>query len=188
MTGRRARIAVSVLVLALAGCGGPGNEESAPSPTASSRSGAPVPAQARSAESTYASPCTTLFSTAELAALDVVGEGRGRTYSTISECAWTTTADDRLRVGVDVTRDLLVDSYGGPRPAVFVPVEIENAPAVRQRLSGTTNTCNVTVSLAAAQSLEVDWTGAGPPSQTEDPCAKAEEAIALVVRKLPPQG
>lgn len=135
----------------------------------------------------YPSPCRTLFSRDELIALDIVDAGRERTYSNVRECVWTTGSDDRLRVGVDITRDLLVDSYRPPRPAIFVPVEIEGVPAVRQRLSATINTCNVTVSLAAAQSLEVDWTGAQSSSADEDPCAKAEEAVALVVRKLPPQ-
>jgi hypothetical protein len=186
MTGRRSPALLALLTLVLVGCGGTAREPIAPSPVGLSQSEAPAVFQPRSVDSVYPSPCTTLLSGRELAALDIDQRGRSRSYFTISECAWTTRSDDRLRVGVDITRNLLVDSYRALRPALFVPVEIEGAPAVRQRLSLGTNTCNVTVALAANQSLEVDWTGHRPPSAVEDPCAKAEEAIALVVRKLPP--
>lgn len=187
MTGRRSPVLLALLFLVLSGCGSGVEQPVVPSSAGPSPSEAPAVGQPRSAEAVYRSPCTSLLSSIERASLGIDEEGRSRNYFTVSECVWRTRTDDRLRVGVDVTRNLLVHSYRASRPVVFVPVEIEGAPAVLQRLSLATNTCNVTVALAAEQSLEVDWTGASPPSSTSDPCARAEEAIAVVVRKLPPQ-
>lgn len=141
----------------------------------------------RQVEGVYVSPCTSLLTSSELRGLGVSDEGRSRSYATVSECIWTNRNDDRLRIGVDKSRNLLVDTYRAPRPVIFVPIEIEGAPAVRQRVSTDTNTCNITAGLGPAESLEVDWTGSRPPQSGEDPCARAEEAVALVVRKLPPQ-
>ncbi len=105
----------------------------------------------------------------------------------VDECAWVSGSDDRLRIGVVTTRDLLADTYRSAHTPIFEPTVIEGYPAVRQQTSQRYNTCDVTAGLGDHQALETDWTGAAPASPAVDPCARAEEAIALVIRKLPPQ-
>ena len=100
---------------------------------------------------------------------------------------WTSDSDDRLRIGVVTTRDFLADTYRSARTPIFEPTVIGGYPAVRQRTSLRYNTCNVTTGLGHRQALETDWTGSGPVSPSVDPCGPAEEAIALVIKKLPPQ-
>jgi hypothetical protein len=118
--------------------------------------------------------------------MNITEVGRARSSFGAVACSWTSDSDDRLTVSVDPQRDLLVDSYRTRTP-IFVPVDVVGFPAVRQRTSDKVNTCTVTAGVGPEQALEADWTGHRPPSPAEDPCASAEEAIALVVRKLPPQ-
>ena len=132
-------------------------------------------------------PCERLLTTVELRTVGISTPGRSRTYFGVSECSWVSAADDRLRIGVVTTRDLLADTYRSARTPIFVPTQIEGYPAVRQRTSPRYNTCDVTVGLGGTQALETDWTGAGSVSPAVDPCQRAEDAIALVIRKLPPQ-
>lgn len=83
-------------------------------------------------------------------------------------------------------RDLLTDTYRTKLMRIFVPTTVEGMPAVRQRMALDDNTCTVTTGLGPKQALETEWSGP-MAGQTSDPCARAEEAIALVIRKLPPQ-
>jgi hypothetical protein len=89
-------------------------------------------------------------------------------------------------MSVDADRDLLADTYRTKLMPIFVPTTVEGLPAVRQRMALDDNTCTVTTGLGPVQALETEWSGP-MAEQTSDPCAHAEEAIALVIRKLPPQ-
>jgi hypothetical protein len=127
------------------------------------------------------------MTTADLRTLGITAPGRARTYLGVSECSWVSSADDRLRIGIVTTRDLLADTYRSAHTPIFQPTTVEGYPAIRQRTSLGYNTCDVTTGLGGEQALETDWTGSAPASSSVDPCAHAEEAIALVIRKLPPQ-
>ncbi|HEY2222126.1 DUF3558 family protein [Actinomycetospora sp.] len=89
-------------------------------------------------------------------------------------------------MSVDTDRDLLADTYRTRASRIFAPVTIAGYPAVRQRMAEDDNTCTVTTGLGPHQALETEWSGL-MIRQTSDPCQRAEEAIALVIRKLPPQ-
>lgn len=178
-----------VAVLLVAGCAGvtPAPEDRAgPSTTASSRFGAPEVTTPVDVSGLVVAPCDTLLTASELAAMDIRTDGRPRSYLGATACSWTSDLDDRLSISVDAQRDLLVDSYRTRTP-IFEPTTVAGFPAVRQRTSRNANTCTVTAGVGPQQALEADWTGHRPPSADEDPCARAEEAIALVIRKLPPQ-
>jgi hypothetical protein len=139
------------------------------------------------ATSAAVAPCDRLLTTDELADLGISAPGRARTYYQVHECAWTSKQDDRLRIGVVLNGDLLADTYRSVHTPIFQPTSVAGYPAVRQRTSFSYNTCNVTTGLGGDQALETDWTGSAPASPSVDPCAEAERAIALVIRKLPPQ-
>jgi hypothetical protein len=94
--------------------------------------------------------------------------------------------DGELAMAVNADRDLLADTYRTRLSRIFVPTTIEGLPAVRQRMALDDNTCTVTTGLGPEQALETEWSGP-IAEQTSDPCQRAEEAIALVIRKLPPQ-
>jgi hypothetical protein len=130
-------------------------------------------------------PCE-LLTSEERTTLSLVGDGRQRTSVDVQECSWPTTEDGELAMAVDANRDLLVDTYRARLLPVFVPTTIEGLPAVRQRNALDDNTCTVTTGIGARQALETEWSGP-MAEQTSDPCAHAEEAIALVIRKLPHQ-
>jgi hypothetical protein len=127
------------------------------------------------------------LSRAELRQFDISGSGRPRTYAGVEECSWVSRGDDRLRIGVVTTRDLLADTYRSTHTPIFEPTVVDGYPAVRQRTSLSYNTCDVTVGLGGQQALETDWTGSAPASPSLDPCARAEQAIALIISKLPPR-
>lgn len=179
------------LVLILAACGDVGPAlDSRPATTEApppERYGAPVVAAPRDVSGLVGSPCTSLLATEELDGFGISNEGRPRTYLGATICSWTTDSDDRLSLSVDAERDLLVDTYRTRLTPIFVPTNIEGFPAVRQRTSLDYNTCTVTTGLGPQEALEADWTGHLAPSPSVDPCERAEEAIALVIRKLPPQ-
>ncbi|MEJ2869527.1 DUF3558 domain-containing protein [Actinomycetospora sp. OC33-EN08] len=191
MALRGLELAVIVLIgFALSGCTGASEPNAVPSTastTPPSRFGAPIVPSPADVSGLATSPCTSTLSASELRSMNFLAPGRQRSNLGAVACAWTSTTDDRLTVTVDIGRDLLVDSYRARPTPIFESVAVGNFPAVRQRTSFDVNTCTVTVGVSDRQALEVDWTGHKPPSATEDPCAKAEEAIALVVRKLPPQ-
>jgi hypothetical protein len=123
----------------------------------------------------------------ELREFGVVEEGRPRSYLGDSECFWNSRAGDILSLAVDDNRDLLVDTYRAHRLPIFVPTTVAGYPSVHQRTSEKYNTCTVTTGLGPRQALQADWTGLAPVSPAVDPCQRAEDAIALVIRKLPPQ-
>lgn len=132
-------------------------------------------------------PCERLLTAGELRNFEISSPGRPRTYFGVHECSWVSAGDERLRIGVVTTRDLLSDTYRSTHTPVFEPTSIEGYPSVRQRTSLRYNACDVTTGLGGRQALETDWTGAAPASPAVDPCVPAEKAIALVIRKLPPQ-
>ena len=87
-------------------------------------------------------------------------------------------------MAVDADRDLFADTYRATAHPDLRTDDIGGLPAVRQkgldeqhlhghRRSGPT------------QALEAEWTG--PHGPRAGPCSQAEEAISLVIRKLPPQ-
>ncbi|WP_433801227.1 DUF3558 domain-containing protein [Actinomycetospora sp. CA-084318] len=170
----------------LTACAGPATTGQPASPTSSSRFGAPEVASPRDATATASRPCESLLTRDELAVIGFSGQGRSRTLIDIPECVWTNGRDERLSIAVDTTRDLLADTYRTRLLPIFEPTAVEGMPAVRQRMRVDDNTCTVTTGLGPRQALETEWSGL-TNRQTTDPCAKAEEAIALVVRKLPPQ-
>ena len=151
------------------------------------RYGAPVVTAPRDVSEVFASPCSQLLSAADLHVLRISGQGRPRSYLGSNQCAWTTEDDDLLSVAVDNDRDLLVDTYRARLSPIFVPTSIEGLPAVRQLTSLRYNVCTVVVGLGPRQALEADWNGLAPPSEAPDPCSRAERALSLVIRKLPPQ-
>jgi hypothetical protein len=186
-TGREALAALGLatVVLATACSGTPA--PATPSPTVSASAGPSAIAHPLDAADAAAAPCDRLLTTGELRTLNISEAGRSRSYLGVEECSWTSDSDDRLRIGVVTTRDLLADTYRSVRTPIFEPTVVGGYPAVRQRTSLRYNTCNVTAGLGGRQALETDWTGSAPASPSVDPCRPAEEAIALVIRKLPPQ-
>ncbi|MCD2189945.1 DUF3558 domain-containing protein [Actinomycetospora sp. SF1] len=153
----------------------------------SPRFGAPTVSVPRDVSEVAAAPCSTLLTSSELETLDFGRPGRQRIVLDSRECSWTNEQDEQLAITVIADRDLLADTYRTRLLPIFQPTTIEGMPAVRQRIRVDDNTCTVTTGLGPRQALETEWSGL-TNRQTEDPCAKAEEAIALVVRKLPPQG
>jgi hypothetical protein len=123
----------------------------------------------------------------ELRLLNFRQPGRQRISIDVPECRWTASDQQSLSLAVDADRDLLVDTYRTRNSPVFVPVEIEGFPAVRQKTSvGEPNICTVTTGLGPQQALETTWIGRGVPLPGSDACELAERAIRLAVRKLPP--
>lgn len=186
----RDRLAVLALVVVMsAACSSP-SAPPTPTPsvaTTSPRYGAPVVSHPLDVAQAFADPCRSLLSAAELRAFDIVESGRSRSYLGDSECFWTSRGQDTLSLAVDDNRDLLADTYQTHLLPIFVPTEIEGYPSVRQQSNPRYNTCTVTTGLGPLQALQADWTGIAPVSPAADPCQRAEDAIALVIRKLPPQ-
>ncbi|MDL5154471.1 DUF3558 domain-containing protein [Actinomycetospora termitidis] len=178
-----AAVAVGLLTSCSAGSGAAPVSTPAAAPL---RYGAPEVTSPRDASGVAAEPCARLLTNQDLRSLGFPGPGRGRTLVDIPECVWANGRDERLSIAVDTRRDLLADTYRTRLLPIFVPTTVEGMPAVRQRMRPDDNTCTVTTGLGPRQALETEWSGLST-RQTEDPCAKAEEAIALVVRKLPPQ-
>jgi hypothetical protein len=187
-TGRDVLAAVGLATVVLTTACSGAHVPSAPSPaTTSEAAGPPAVARPLDAGNVAAAPCDRLLGTDELRTLGISEAGRPRSYLGVGECSWTSDTDDRLRIGVVTTRDLLADTYRSAHTPIFEPTLVGGYPAVRQRTSPLYNTCNVTTGLGGHQALETDWTGSAPASPSVDPCRPAEEAIALVIRKLPPQ-
>ena len=178
------------LCLALGACApGDGGRPSSPPPSSASpdRFGAPEVTNPLSVRVVAEAPCARLLTSQDLRSLRIASDGSARSYYGVAECSWVNDADDRLSIGVVADRDLLVDTYRAARTPIFEPVVVAGYPAVRQRTSLDYNTCTVTTGVGPQQALETDWTGHLAPSPDVDPCERAEEAIALVIRKLPPQ-
>lgn len=157
-----------------------------PPASVSPRYGAPDVATPKDARAVADSPCASLLSASELRQIGFPREGRQRTSIDVQECSWTNERYEMLAMAVNPARDLLADTYRTRLMPIFVPTSVEGLPAVRQRGSMDDNTCTVTTGLGPRQALETEWSGRAS-QQMADPCERAEEAIALVIRKLPPQ-
>jgi hypothetical protein len=96
--------------------------------------------------------------------------------------------NDKLSLSVYANRDLLADTYRAHLDPIFVPTTVEGFPAVRQKTGkGDLNICTVTTGLGSRAALDVLWVASGDPGPGNDACEFAEQATALVIRKLPPQ-
>ncbi|MDT7745984.1 MAG: hypothetical protein QOE59_5062 [Actinomycetota bacterium] len=192
MTGLRQSapsVVVGVALLVFGGCGAapkPAPVTAAPTPTVE-RYGAPVITDPRDVSTVFGSPCTQLLTQEDLRTLRIVEEGRPRSYLGSNQCSWTTRDDDLLSLAVDNDRDLLVDTYRARLTPIFIPTTVEGLPAVREKTSDAYNACTVTVGLGPRQAIEADWNGLAPAARAPDPCAQAERALSLAIRKLPPQ-
>jgi hypothetical protein len=177
-------VVVASLILLLSGCGAqPSPTLSAP--TTSPRYGAPTAANPRDGSAFAAVPCS-LLSSAERTRLGLETQGRQRTTIDVQECDWRSGLEE-LALYVDPKRDLLADTYRTWR-GVLTPTTVEGMPAARQKSGqGEYNTCTVTTGLGPSQALEATWIGVGDPRPGNDACEFAEQATALVIRKLPPQ-
>ncbi|WP_285591121.1 DUF3558 family protein [Actinomycetospora sp. NBRC 106378] len=168
----------------MTGCSAQAPAPTPPTTASPIRYGAPVVMEPRDGRAFAGQPCD-LLSGPELLTLGLRAPGRQRTSIDVQECSWRTASDGRLAMAVNAGRDLLVDTYRARVLPIFEPTTVEGMPAVRQRMRLDDNTCTVTTGLGPSEALETEWSGL-MTRQTTDPCAKAEEAIALVVRKLPP--
>jgi hypothetical protein len=189
-TARDSLVVLAVTAAVVTACASPqGSPPASPSTTDTTtpRYGAPPVENPRDVSQIFGDPCGSMLTTSELRQFGIVDAGRSRSYLGDSECFWGSPKGDVLSLGVDNRRDLLVDTYRAPHLAVFVASSIGGYPAVRQKSDEQYNSCTVTVGLGSREALQADWTGLGPMSPTSDPCQRAEEAIALVIRKLPPQ-
>jgi hypothetical protein len=114
-------------------------------------------------------------------------QGKQRTTIDVQECSWSSGDLEDLAIYVDPVRDLLADTYRTWR-GVLIPTTVEGMPAARQKAGqGEYNICTVTTGLGPTQALETTWIGKGEPRPGNDACEFAEQAAALVIRKLPPQ-
>jgi uncharacterized protein DUF3558 len=158
------------------------------SPTTSNRFGAPVVGRPLDVSSVAGSPCTSLLTDGELRGFGFDQPGRQRTSIDVQECRWTASDQQSLSFAVDSGRDLLADTYRTHFDPVFVPSSIGGYPAVRQKSRpGAPNICTLTTGLGPRQAIETIWVGLGDPRPGNDACEFAEQATALVIRKLPPQ-
>ncbi|MCD2193576.1 DUF3558 domain-containing protein [Actinomycetospora endophytica] len=193
MRSSTARKALVVLVMAAAvvtACAAPQRAPSRPGQPADEttpRYGAPAVERPLDVSRIFSDPCGATLTVPELRQFDIHDEGRPRSYLGDSECSWSSRAGDVLSLGVDNNRDSLVDTYRSPHLPVFVPTKVGGYPSVRQKTNDKYNACTVTTGLGQRRALQADWTGLAPASPGVDPCQRAEDAIALVIRKLPPQ-
>jgi hypothetical protein len=103
-------------------------------------------------------------------------------------CTWTVRGIEKLSITVYANRDLMADTYRARLDPVFLATDVEGFPAVRQKTGrGELNICTVTTGVAALGALDAVWVGKGQPAPGNDACEFAEQATALVIRKLPPQ-
>jgi hypothetical protein len=103
-------------------------------------------------------------------------------------CTWTVRRTEKLSITVYAARDLMADTYRARFDPIFIPTEVEGFPAVRQKTGrGELNICTVTTGVASHGALDAVWVGTGEPAPGNDACEFAEQATALVIRKLPPQ-
>lgn len=175
-------------VAVLAGCSAPPKPTPTPAPSPSNRYGAPAVAEPRNVAGIVAGPCTDLLTHAEQSQLGFAKPGRERSFLGVTECSWDAGDGQNLRMYGDASHDLLADTYRTQRAGYFQPTLIEGMPAVRQKTgAGEFNYCTVTTGLGPTQALETTWNGLGDPAPGNDACEFAEQATALVVRKLPPQ-
>lgn len=180
---------VALLVLLLAGCSGGGSTEPSTSPPITSyRFGAPTVPHNLDLAAVSGTPCQSLLSGDELRALGATGPGKEDEVLGAKGCTWPVGRLQRFSISVYPDRDLLADTYRAHLDPVFVPIGIEGFPAVRQKTGrGGLNICTVTTGVADRGALDALWLGNGPPAPGNDACEFAEQATALVIRKLPSQ-
>ncbi|NMO88668.1 DUF3558 domain-containing protein [Actinomycetospora sp. TBRC 11914] len=186
----RSYVGLAVLVLVVGGCSQT-QTVVAPAPpptTTSSRYGAPAVPRSLDVAAASASPCQALLSSNDRRELGVTGAGTEDEVLGARGCKWSVGDLQRFSISVYDNRDLLADTYRAHLDPIFVPTEIQGFPAVRQKTGrGELNICTVTTGVAERGALDVLWLGAGPPTPENDACEFAEQATALVIRKLPPQ-
>jgi hypothetical protein len=171
-----------------AACSSPG-PSTPPSlvPTTPQRFGAPAAPRQLDVMPVAASPCRELFTGTELESLKATG-GSEDEFLGAKGCTWTVRGIEKLSISVYADRDLLADTYRTRLDPLFVPTQVVGFPAVRQKTGrGELNICTVTTSVADRGALDVVWIGKGDPRPGNDACEFAEQATALVIRKLPPQ-
>jgi hypothetical protein len=181
--------AALLLLLTIGACSGASPSEPPTAPaTTSSRFGAPAVPRSLDLAAVAVSPCRSLLSSSDLRALGATNSGTEREYLGVKGCTWSVGSLQRLTISVYGGRDLLADTYRAHLDPVFLPTEVEGFPAVRQKTGrGELNICTVTTGVADRGALDAAWLGTGAPTAGNDACEFAEQATALVIRKLPPQ-
>jgi hypothetical protein len=160
----------------------------APATTSSERYGAPIASTPLDVTAVAGDPCRSLLNSDELDQLGFAVAGKQRESLGARECAWTAGDGRSLSLSMDADRDPLVDAYRGPWRGIFQPTTVAGFPAARQKTgAGDLNSCVVTTGLGPRQGLTTDWFAEGDPRSGNDACEFAEQATALVIRKLPPQ-
>jgi Protein of unknown function (DUF3558) len=186
--GHRKLLVAASLIASLTACSSSsGPPSQAPILTTdSARSPSPAVANPRDGSAYATRPCS-LLSAAELHGLGLNFPGRQRATIDVQRCDWSSASLNRLAMYVDPARDLLADTYRTWR-GVLIPTTVEGMPAARQKSGqGEGNICTVTTALGPKQALETTWIGTGDPRSGNDACEFAEQATALVIRKLPLQ-
>lgn len=187
------RLALSLLALGVVltlgvACGAArGGIESIPAGSSPDRFGAPRVPQQRNVDATATAPCRTLLSGSEIAELGATGASE-KEFLGARGCTWDVRDNEKLSIMVYAHRNYLVDTYRTRSDPVFVPSRVDGFPAVRQKTGrGELNICTVTTGVSDQAALDTVWVGVGQPRPGNDACEFAEQATALVVRKLPPQ-
>jgi hypothetical protein len=180
---------ITVALVGLAACATPSPDDrpaNAP-PTTSDRFGAPTVDHPLDVRAAVGKPCD-LLTVSDLRQLGLPGTGRQRMVVDIPSCRWSAENLQDLSLALDGDRDLLADTYRTSRRGVFIPVQVLGLPAVIQKSGrGEFNSCTVTTGLGPRQALTANWTAPGDSAPGNDACEFAEQATALVIRKLPPQ-
>jgi hypothetical protein len=128
------------------------------------------------------------LSSADLRELGATGTPQEDEYLGAKACTWSVGPLQRFSISVYSNRDLLADTYRARLDPVFVPTAVEGFPAVRQKTGrGELNICTVTTGVAERGALDALWLATGTPAPGNDACEFAEQATALVIRKLPLQ-
>lgn len=189
MTIARRCLAVASLLLIFGSCSrAPLPPPSAAPTTTPTRFGAPAVPRSLDLAAVANSPCQSLLSSSDLRSLGVTGTGSQDEYLGAKGCTWAVGPLQRLSISVYSGRDLLADTYRAHLDPVFMPTQVAGFPAVRQKTGrGELNICTVTTGIALQSALDTSWLGTGDPAPGNDACEFAEQATALVIRKLPPQ-
>lgn len=191
---RRGRSRAAILVVLafawLAGCSASSTAGQTPSgqtTSTSNRFGAPTVEHPVDVAAVVGKPCE-LLTPEDLKQLGLPLEGRQRMIVDIPSCRWSSRDLQDLSLAVDGDRDLLAETYRVPWNGVFIPTFVAGYPSVVQKTGrGQYNSCTVTTGLGPRQAVTADWTAPGEPRPGNDACEFAEQATALVIRKLPPQ-
>ena len=184
------RLALLVAIILVAGCSGTKVDSPSPSTSSVPTSATAVPTVADPVDGTDLAdrPCD-LLSEADSRALGLDSPGRPRQSLGALECRWAGRDRQDLSLVLDADRNLLADAYRAPWRGVSIESVVDGFPALRRKSGrGEFNSCTVITGLGPRQALTADWVGQGTPTPDNDACEFAEQATALVVRKLPPAG